>query len=678
MADKPQGTTDYDINMPDGSVVTLKGVPDGTSPQDIRAAVERMRGSSPQPKPIPQPKPVAARPNGLNLLTQGPSSQAGALPQVPEVARETMLALANKMLPGGENMKLEFSLNPRKAFEAAKMVGEGMLNLASRGGEAMTVGGFDPLSGRPTQGRREAMAEGVEDMFRPGFTGDALTGSRIGNVGGELLNLVMGAKSPRAASGMVAAEKAATKAAAKATFKQAMTELPGKAMKALKPSIAIRKQFSEVAPQAFEDVVSFAKDTGSKLESMGDMAKVNHGIRERILEMMNKITGQGISLDGDAIAKQLRKFKGSYDAKLIDKATGKPVSVTQPGVSAADFAEIDRAIELFEGKMVPLDVAENFRRGVNARLASFMRKNDIRKGQELKSNPGTAGNSALIDILASETDAALAKIKSPQMTPLRKRYSNNRVLDDAVTERIIREMTEEEVGFFDFQSLDTITFGSAFTAAATGNLPAAGVLGLTGGARRVIDVISDRIGKPDAQIQRAFKGIVDNENVPSFKVVNVPERKLLTGRTDLQGPFEMGRVPGDSPAFGSGPTGAVPLGFGSTQTRLLPGAGQTSGPTTVAGRSQFGIELPREMVPMTEPPSVRLQLKAAPETQAPQPSSTAFRKGPADIGPDAPLEARLDQMLGLNRPPRPENVRVVGGNIEIWDGKKWKAIAELK
>ena len=506
----------------------------------------------PTPKPTPPPKPSPVAPSGvLNLASRGPSSQGSG--EVPEVAREIMLALANKILPGGEKMQLDFSLNPRKALEAGKMVGEGLFGLAQRGGQLMTLGSIDPATGQPLPGiRDELLAESQQEMNRPGFTGAALTGSRIGNVAGDVLNLAMGMKSPKMGAELLATEKAAVQAAAKTSFTKAMSELPQTLMKALKPSIGIRKQFSEVAPAALEDVVSYAKDTGSKLESMSDIATVNRGIRETILSDMKKITGQGVSLDGDAIAAQLRKFKESYNTQLISKETGKPVSVTQPGVSAADFSEIDNAITMFEGKMVPLEVAENMRRGVNARLASFMRKNDIRKGQELKSNPSTAGNSELIDILANEIDASLAKVKSPGMVNLRKRYSHNRVLDDAVTERVIREMTNEEVGLMDFQSLDTITFGSAFTAAATGNIPAAATLGLTGTARRVIDVISDRMRQPDKVISKAFKDIRGSEFVKPFKRVTAPERKLLTGRTDLQGPLQMGRAHPDSPAFGSG------------------------------------------------------------------------------------------------------------------------------
>ena len=435
-------------------------------------------------------------------------------------------------------------------------LGKGLINAQAEAGQEWLSRGME---GEGVGGRLMGDIGNVGRFLEAGVPviGPAARRIRKQLEGGEAGRATAGTLGLLAGTGTTAAVKEGAltlipRAMKQKVFRQAVDALPDTMMKALKPSIAIRKQFSEVAPAALEDVVSFAKDTGSKLESMSDIATVNRGIRETILQDMKKITGQGVSLDGDAIAAQLRKFKESYNTQLIDKATGKPVAVTQPGVSTADFSEIDNAITMFEGKMVPLEVAENMRRGVNARLASFMRKNDIRKGQELKSNPSTAGNSELIDILASEIDASLAKVKSPGMVNLRKRYSHNRVLDDAVTERVIREMTNEEVGLMDFQSLDTITFGSAFTAAATGNLPAAATLGLTGTARRVIDVISDRMRQPDKVISKAFKDIQGSEFVKPFKRVTTPERKLLTGRTDLQGPLQMRRAHPDSPAFNSG------------------------------------------------------------------------------------------------------------------------------
>lgn len=567
---------------------------------------------------------------------------------------------------------------PAMAFD----IGKGLVNAQAEAGQEWLSRGME---GQGVGGRLMGDVGNVGRFLEAGIPvlGPAARRIRKQLEGGEAGRATAGTIGLLAGTGATAAVKEGAltlvpRAMKQKAFRQAVDALPDTLMKALKPSIAIRKQFSEVAPAALDDVVSFAKTSGNNLESMADIAKVNHGVRQTILEDMKKLTSRGVSLDGDAIAAQLRKFRESYNTQLIDKTTGKPVSVTQPGVSAADFSEIDNAISMFEGKMVPLEVAENMRRGVNARLSSFMRKNDIRKGQELKSNPGTAGNSALIDVLAEQTDAALSKVKSPGMTQLRKRYSNNRVLDDAVTERIIREMTAEEVGLLDFQSLDTITFGSAFTAAALGNLPAAATLGLTGGARRVIDVIGHRMRQPDKVISKAFKDVRGSEFVKPFKRVTAPERKLLTGRTDLQGPFQQGAAPPDSPAFGSGAVeGGLPPAFGSVPMRLLPAAGQTGGPRTVIPRSQFPLEI-TSGAPAPQIPREGLLLSAGKPAQASTPSSTAFRKGPADIGPDAPLEARLDQMLGLNRPPNPANVRVIGGQIEVWTGKKWKAMAKLE
>jgi hypothetical protein len=114
---------------------------------------------------------------------------------------------------------------------------------------------------------------------------------------------------------------------------------------------------------------------------------------------------------------------------------------------------------------------------------------------------------------------------------------------------------------------------------------------------------------------------------------------------------------------------------------LLPGGFNVTSPTarTAAfSRGQYPIELPQRMVDVPEPPSVSRQLSTGNEPLRLEPSGSTFRKGPADIGPDAPLEARLDQMLGLNRPPNPANVRVIKGQIEVWTGKKWKAVAEMK
>lgn len=670
MSEQKKGTEILEIELPNGELIEME-VPSGASPEAIRAAVNKMRGLPSATGPV-APTPV---PKGLQIAPQPQPQGQGALRRLAGgLFLDPLIGLKDLGLKQvAEKMPTPMdAANPINALR----VGGGMLHDITQGivTSQMDAGQeyMEKAASGDALGNVSRFLEAGVPLLGPlarSIRKDAEAGNYAGAIG-QTGGLLLGLRAPAAAS----AAKTAEQAAIKQSFNTAVKELPDKVMKAIKPSISIRKQFSEVSPIALDDAVSFAKTGGKKVDSVGDLYAANTGSRKAIFEDIQKLSAQGVSLDGDAIAAQLRKFKKSYDVELIDKATGKPIATKQPGLSPADFSEIDNAISLFEGKMVPLEVAENMRRGVNARLSSFMRKNDIRKGQELKSNPATAGNAELADILAKEADSTLGKIKSPAMTPLRKRYSASRTLDDALTERIIREMTDEEVGLLDFQSLDTITFGSAFTAAATGNIPAAATLGLTGTARRVIDVISDRLNKPDAQISRAFSEINKNmEMVKPFQRVSAPERRALPPKGGSSGEFlnVLPRREGEALGLSGPKPPPKPKG-------LLPAIGGTSPEArTVFGPSQFGIQLPSKLVNVPEPPSVARQLTSGKEPLRLETSSSAYRKGPADIGPDAPLEARLDQMLGLNRPPRPENVRLVKGKIEVWTGKKWKEIAEL-
>ena len=585
-----------------------------------------------------------------------PKPTTGTFLDIPEVgtgARELSLG-ALSTLPGGTEQRLpsgrELATIASSPLATAKELGS--MGLETAGGllSFLTSPGRDVAAEQKRsieEGRMPPLSF-EEGMFRAGQVGGAavsavLPGTKVGR----------GLISEAGSAPIKAVAKIGDVIAArpKVAFKEAMTKLPDRVFDALKPSKLTRMRVKDAMPDALQDVVALATEQGRKVESVADIADVMKDSKRLLNEDIQKLAPQGLSIDGDELAAEIAKVRKTFESKFIEKGTGKEVSELAPGISESAFSELEDAMSKFKGRMLTLDQAEEMRRGVNARLSAFMRKNQIKQGKEAASNPGTAIDLALRDALESGINKSLTKAGFQASSPFRKRYANIRTVEDAVVDRFLSELKGDEAMFFNFDSLDTITAGSGITALVYGEPAAAVGLGTTVAARHMISQIRKRLSDPDRLVKKAFDGVVGSEFAQKFKRASVPERKLLTGRTDIKGPLQMPGVPADA-ALGSetivSSSPVVPGMQGIRSGKLLP--------------EQAGAPF---VTPETPIPDVVRQPQGFPvrETnrQLPPSRSLAISPSPGSFVDELPSTAEAGQVF----------IRKSDATAYFWDGRKW-------
>lgn len=521
------------VRLPDGRIVAF---PASMSDEEISAVLGR---ESLERAGVTLPKP---QPTGTILGTQFGTD-----------LRELALGAADTTLPGGQHISLptgrELVTVATNPLATVKELGSMGLETVGALLSFLTAPGRPaPLTPQQSEEYRKTFGQEPPDVLnldkRMEEIGPPLSREeamfRAGQIGGAVLGaLIPGTKGGRAAIGKVggAVPKTIEKvggavaetiaARPKVTFTKAMRELPDRVFQALKPSKMTRLNVRDAMPAALNDLVATATELGMKVESIEDMANVVRASKRMLNEDLGKLAPRGLSVDGDELAAEIAKVRRTFETKFIEKGTGKEVYELPPGISESAFAELDDAIAKFKGRLLTLDQAEEMRRGVNARLNSFMRKNQIKQGKEAASNPSTAIDLALRDALESGINKSLNKAGFPASSPFRKRYANIRTLEDSILDRYLSEMTGEEAAFFNLDSLDTITAGSSASFLLFGEPSTAAALATTVAARHVINAIRKRLSNPDRLIKKAFEDVVGSEFAPKMNRADIPQRKAL-------------------------------------------------------------------------------------------------------------------------------------------------------
>lgn len=549
------------VQLPDGRVVAF---PDSMSDDEISAAIRADLSGT-------QGRTLQRQPSFLEGINEAlaprqftptgePTTTGGKV--FTEIERLTGSSLAAEI--GRRLTDLNPVLNPR---ESAKAVGRALMGPVNLGRalfappetpEEATAAAMSPQF--PQAGvilRRLAIApteQGIREVTDPNLDiGSRVRGGfrAIPVVGA--LGAAMGEAEEKAGLGSVLAEQGANIAMGGATT-AGLRRLTMRAPKsfvdagkelfdAVKPSKAVRMRAKDDLPGATQDIADFANTFGVEVDSVLKAQQTATMAKRVILEDINKLTqGQGVTGSGSTIAGAIRTFKSSRKVKAFKEGTGEVVEQTPPGLKDPTDL-IDEYIEFYEGKNFPLDELENLRRGENARMSAFMRKNQIKQGQEARANPATATQLEVIAALEQEIDNALSRIKSPGAKDLRKRYSQLRTAEDVFLDRYITDLVDAG---HPFDSLDTITAGSSVTALALGQPEAAGTLAGTVFARRAITFIREKYGNPDRLVRKAFEDVESGQ----FRRVSPPRRRLLGAPSELITP-ESQRQP--IPAAGERP-----------------------------------------------------------------------------------------------------------------------------
>ncbi|KKL47942.1 hypothetical protein LCGC14_2330520, partial [marine sediment metagenome] len=118
-----------------------------------------------------------------------------------------------------------------------------------------------------------------------------------------------------------------------------------------------------------------------------------------------------------------------------------------------------------------------------------------------------------------------------QLSSVRKRYGALRRLEDATTDRIIKELfNDPSLGeqLLALESLDTLAAGSAVAFAAAGQLELAFGSLTTVAARRVLVTISRKLKDPNLKVKQAFSQL----DKPRKANISGPLFFLLAGQED--------------------------------------------------------------------------------------------------------------------------------------------------
>src|SRR3990167_278056 len=279
----------------------------------------------------------------------------------------------------------------------------------------------------------------------------------------------------------------------KSVFKKpaAIESIAETTLKTIKPSKQVRVKVQQSLPEALTDP-AFESAASKPIESLADLISTAKKARISVGNEMNSVMAKGgqagIEIDGTII---------------VDEA-GKAIP---RGTRIAHSTEVNRVLRGAKreiGKPLSLEEAEAIRQSLNDELGAFFRQSPQKMG-ESQNVPPIAFKLGLRNSLAEAIETKLESLGS-NLKPLRKRYSNLKALENAANERYVLEITAEYPEFFKFQSLDTLTAGSAIAAFASGEPTLALSLLEIVGSRRLIDIISGKLRKPDFRIKRAFSG----------------------------------------------------------------------------------------------------------------------------------------------------------------------------
>ena len=279
----------------------------------------------------------------------------------------------------------------------------------------------------------------------------------------------------------------------KSVFKKptAIESIAESTLKTIKPSKQVRVKVQQSLPDALGDP-AFELSATKPIESLADLIGTTKKARISVGKEINSELAKGgqarIEIDGTA---------------LVDEA-GKSIP---RGTRIAHSTEVNRVLRGAKreiGRSLTLEEAEAIRQSLNDELGAFFRQSPQKMG-ESQNVPPIAFKLGLRNALAEVIETRLESLGS-SLKPLRKRYSNLKALENAANERYVSEITAEYPEFFKFQSLDTLTAGSAIAAFASGEPTLALNLLKVVASRRLIDIISGKLRTPDFRIKRAFSG----------------------------------------------------------------------------------------------------------------------------------------------------------------------------